>query len=313
MKRHYICLTIDTDPDGLSGVTTNREAISFEGFGQLLTLSDRLEEFFKNQIPLTWFVRCDSQLEHHFGTPLYLLEKYRPFFEAQQVQKNDIGWHPHLYRQGINGTEIITETAAAADELERLHGFFSGSFFRPVLFRNGEGWMQPALMNLLERMGILVDSSAIPGKTDDAFPLRSWTGSPNHPFYPRIDDHTLPGPERKILEVPMTSWMLKASYDSAPRIRYLNPAVHNELFESGLKNMVSAGQDLNHSCYVWVLIFHPDEVMNQKRKDMLYSFSMEDMMMNLHRLKEHLSRNGNEVQFVNLTTAASAWKEQTFN
>jgi hypothetical protein len=58
------------------------------------------------------------------------------------------------------------------------------------------------------------------------------------------------------------------------------------------------------------LIFHPDEVMDQQRKDMLYSFSLKDMMMNLQRLYEHLAGNGDEVQFATLTAAASAWKGQ---
>lgn len=42
MIKHLLCLTVDTDPDGLSGKVTNRQTLRFDGLEQLRTLPDEL-------------------------------------------------------------------------------------------------------------------------------------------------------------------------------------------------------------------------------------------------------------------------------
>ena len=39
MKKHLMCLTVDTDPDGLSGKVTNRKCLAWEGLEQLQSLA----------------------------------------------------------------------------------------------------------------------------------------------------------------------------------------------------------------------------------------------------------------------------------
>ena len=40
MKKHLLSLTVDTDPDGLSGKVTNRNALKWQGLERLQSLPD---------------------------------------------------------------------------------------------------------------------------------------------------------------------------------------------------------------------------------------------------------------------------------
>lgn len=43
MTRHLLCLTIDTDPDGLSGKVVDRQTLAWRGLEQISRLLDSLE------------------------------------------------------------------------------------------------------------------------------------------------------------------------------------------------------------------------------------------------------------------------------
>ena len=100
MKRHLLCLTVDTDPDGLSGKVTNRQTLNWEGLERLQRLPDELAGLAKlGRVPITWFVRADGQLESILGNAAYLLETYEKFWTNVKEAGDEVGWHPHLYRQ----------------------------------------------------------------------------------------------------------------------------------------------------------------------------------------------------------------------
>src|SRR5438552_18732922 len=108
MKHHLICLSVDTDPDGLSGKLTNRRALAWQGLEQAQNLPNDLHDLghaLGTQLPVTWFIRADGQLRDVLGTPLYLLEKFEQFWVDVMRCGHELGWHPHLYRQSTSDDE----------------------------------------------------------------------------------------------------------------------------------------------------------------------------------------------------------------
>lgn len=311
MKKHLLCLTLDTDPDGLSGKVVNRRALQFDALARALHLPDELgnEAGKLGQVPITWFVRADGQLESVLGTARYLLEKYDACWKALRKSGHELGWHPHLYRQKSAQDEprIIRDPAEAREELERLQVILAPDF-APTAFRNGEGWHSAETFATIERLGFLCDSTAMPGRAGGPEHLVDWQGAPNQPYFPRMDNLCSPGPERSLLELPMNTWRLKAPYDREPRIRYMNPAVRRELFLDALGDWADSIGTIRADLYVWVLIFHPDEVFSTGASDLLYSFSSRTLCDNLVSLVERLQGLGHEFEWMTVSSAAERWK-----
>ena len=93
MSQHYIALTIDTDPDGLNTHEPDRQNLVWDGLHFAMEyFHDALPE-----IPLTWYVRADGQLEHAYGSSSYLLDTYADFWRRAIARGDELGWHPHLY------------------------------------------------------------------------------------------------------------------------------------------------------------------------------------------------------------------------
>lgn len=310
MKKHLLCLTVDTDPDGLSGRVTNRQTLRWEGLDHLQRLPDDLGATPNlGQIPLTWFVRADGQLESILGTPSYLLERYNTFWLTLKAAGHEIGWHPHLYTQPRpeDAALLITDPQRAQDELERLWNALK-SDFHATAFRHGEGWHTPRTYNAVERLGFDCDSTAIPGRGGvDGHPM-NWNGAPNQPYFPDREDLCKSGPQRPMLELPMNTWLLQAPHDAAPRVRYMNPAVHPGVFANALKNWENACNVIASDLCVWVMIFHPDEVLASQGADALYSRSVRDLCGNLLSMTESLQRLGHDLQWTTVSEAAARWR-----
>ncbi len=310
MRKHLLCLTVDTDPDGLSGRVTNRNTLQWEGLKRLQQLPDEFADFAKlGRIPITWFVRADGQLESIFGSAAYLLETHSEFWMQIEAAGDELGWHPHLYRQlkTEDTALLITDPIEALEELERLWGKLNGTF-RPTAFRNGEGWHTPETYATIERLDFRCDSTAIPGRTGGSGNPMKWTGAPNQPYFPAANDLCNPGPARSMLELPMNTWLLQAPYDSAPRTRYMNPAVHPHLFANALKNWENACAASPSDLSIWVMIFHPDEVLAHYGDDLLYSRSTQALCINLALIAETLLRLEQGYEWVTLSDAAARWR-----
>lgn len=310
MKQHALCLTIDTDPDGLSAHVPDRQSLQWKGLDNLSCLSEQMAAFRELQeIPITWFVRADGQLESVLGSATYLLETYSEFWIRAKEKGHEIGWHPHLYRQKTkkDAALLITEPTEAQDEIERLWEKIRGAF-HPGSFRHGEGWHTPRTYATVERLGFRCDSTVIPGRKGGAGHPMNWEGAPNQPYFPQSDDLCKAGAERSLLELPMNSWLLQAPYDRAPRVRYMNPAVHRHLFGSSMKGWEKTRTDASCDFCVWVLIFHPDEVLAGRGADALYSCSIQEMCRNLVSIAECLQRLEHAYEWMTISQAAEQWR-----
>ena len=311
MKKHLLCLTVDTDPDGLSGKVTNRQTLKWQGLENLQRLLEQAEIHPLSKIPKTWFVRADGQLESILGDAAYLLEKYENFWNAVTRAGHELGWHPHLYRQAKadDPAILITDPRKAQEELERLWSKVRTSL-PATSFRHGEGWHTEETYSTVERLGFRCDSTAIPGRQGAAGHPMNWSNAPNQPYFPAPSNLCQAGLERPLLELPMNTWLLQAPYDASPRIRYMNPAVHPELFANALRNWENTRKFSPSELHIWVMIFHPDEILASLEKDELYSRSAAALCGNLLSFEESLQRVGQEFEWVTVSQAAQRWKQQ---
>lgn len=306
MRKHLLCLTVDTDPDGLSGQVTNRQTLKWDGLERLQILPEQLAKIGK--IPMTWFVRADGQLESILGNSAFLLEKYTRFWDVVQAAGHELGWHPHLYRQasGDEEAELIADPTQARDELEQLWAGLKSNF-HPVAFRNGEGWHTIETYSAVESMGFRCDSTAIPGRSGPSGHPMNWNGAPNRPYFPAAINLCESGPARPMLELPMNTWLLQAPHDVSAKLRYMNPAVHPHLFAAALKYWEKQCHALAAKVLVWVMIFHPDEAMEAVEKDGLYARSTRAVIQNLVCLEENVRRLGDACEWVTISQAAELW------
>jgi hypothetical protein len=310
VKKHLLCLTLDTDPDGLNGRTPNRQSLEWAGLEQVQHLPEELSGVSGlGRVPMTWFVRADGQLESILGNAAYLLETYELFWTSVKNAGDEVAWHPHLYRQENAKDEavIISDPLEAQDEIERLWNILKATLV-PTVFRNGEGWHVPETYAAVERLGFRCDSTAIPGRAGGLGHPMNWAGAPNQPYFPLSDDLCEPGPARPLLELPMNTWHLQAPHDVSPRLRYMNPAVHPRLFANALKNWENACKLLSADMCVWVMIFHPDEVLATRGGDALYSRSIQSLCTNLVALADSLRRLGHDFEWVTVSGAAERWR-----
>lgn len=307
MSTFYLAVTIDTDPDGLNVASPDRSNLSWDG------LHFAMEHFHNSfpDYPLTWFVRADRQLDYAYGSSLYLFDTYSVFWTNAVRLGDEIAWHPHLYTlpDDDSAPEIITDSTLAVPELQRQHELLKGLPFDLRSFRMGEGWHTAETLNLIETLGYNIDSTAIPGRDDSASGHpRNWRGTPEHPYYPDMTTPRLSGNKRQILEVPMTTWTFQASYDKAPRLRYMNPCIHPELWDQALDSWLP-GNDGTVNTFL-VMILHPNEVMPHDEPDMLYAYSLESMKRNLQELQTRLENNGHSVMWTTVQDGAKHWLDQ---
>jgi hypothetical protein len=300
---HLICLTIDTDPDALNTINPDRHTLTWDG------LHFAIEKFHDvlPDIPLTWYVRADGQLEQAYGSASYLLDEHADFWRKAIQRGDELGWHPHLYTLDKQVPQLITDSGQAAAEISRLWSLIQTVDFDLPTFRMGEAWHTPQTLNLVERLGFTVDSSAIPGRDDSASGHpRNWSETPNQPYYPAQEDVRKMGALRLLLEVPMNSWYFKASYDTAPKLRYMNPSIHSDLWRQALD-----GWDENlvkNNLLIWNLILHPVEAMPHDKPDLLYANSLDVMRDNLAHFVERIQKRGDAAIYTTIADAARQWR-----
>ena len=306
MARHLICLTIDTDPDGLNAYDPDRRSLVWNG------LQFALEHFHPAlpDVPLTWYIRADGQLEQAYGSARYLLDTYADFWHKAVQRGDELGWHPHLYT--VEDTpQIITNSAQATAELSRIWHNIKDTPLHLASFRMGEAWHTVETLQQLETLGFTIDSTAIPGRDDSASGHpRNWSDTPNHPYYPAQNNIRIADAKpqtSRILEVPMNSWYFQTSYDAASKLRYMNPCVHADLWQQGLNWWVA--HLLAHELHIWNLILHPAEAMPHDKPDLLYAYSLDVVKANLKALYARIERRGDTAVYTTIAAAAQQWRQ----
>lgn len=245
-----------------------------------------IEDRFQVALPVTWFVRADRLIEQQFGDRLAIFEMFSDFTRQAVKDGHEIGWLPQVYGGGDAGI--------SHEDLSTTHGALSTAALAPRSVRMGNCFHDNRTMAILDELGISSDSSAVPGRTKDDLGWRmDWTGTPSTPYHPSVVDYRAPGePPRGILEVPLTVRPLKAPYDQAPLLRYVNPCMHREFFGQNL------GEIFASSSYL-LCIFHPDEAVTPRsgRGHPLVAYSKEELAFNLAQLFARANTAERDVTF----------------
>ncbi len=299
-----IILTFDTDNDmfdytlSFDSYEDLRARLQWkgveEGIPQIRSVLRSVVDSHEKSACATWFVRADNQLRDLTGTAAYLLEQYAPLWKQLAVEGDELGMHPHLYRETSSGWVQETNPDRLRTNVQLALDAFQTSGWYPVVSRMGEAYCCNALLAELDALGFKADSTAMPGRIrKDDERLLDWKNTPQHPYHPSILDYRVPGKESlQILEIPMSMAHVKADYDRCPFPRYVDLSFHPRALGDGLRKM------LPHTSLL-VTITHPSAVLkglNTKPHGLL-SFDLNSFKTNLRTIVDECSATNRPFRF----------------
>lgn len=264
-KIKNICCTFDVDlTDYVSDKAANEMTDAFPIIKTLLEKNPQLKT--------TWFIRIDEQINRLFGDPLYIFKTFAAEIGWLRSNGHEIGWHHHAYTEQEGQWVAEKREQQVISQLSKYAGIANAQGL--CVSRMGWGYHSNAVVDLLEKEGFLADSSAIPRPVypwDNG--LKNWEGAPLYPYYPSSLDYRVPGSQRKILQVPMSTVPLSFPTDTTPGIiRYINPAYQTEYFSKSISLLDSTDM---------VTIIHPYEIIGVSDGKSAISFSSEVFTNNL--------------------------------
>jgi hypothetical protein len=301
-----LLFTIDVDNDGVEA--DERTALTWKSVG----LIPRLKELFDQLgLRLTWFVRADNQLRDVYGSAGYLLLEHAGLWSEMERSGDELAWHPHLYEWCEASRLYVADRdeQSCARKLMETRAELLAAGFAHSSVRIGEAFHGNALMRTLDELGLEVDSTAIPGRVRrDESRAFDWGPTPNAPYRPSASDFRVPGAgdSLRILEVPMTTMPVKASYDPDFMTRYINPAYHHANFKAGLKRLFDSQPPDGRETFL-TLILHSDEVSLEGREHALYSFSLDVVRENVAYLLASLESKGLECRSIRMKDVPGRW------
>jgi len=167
-----------------------------------------LSEFFQRlKIPITWLLRVDDG-------PIYdtMLRRFkRKIFDLKSCG-DEIGIHIHtfffdedskIWRQTRDSEHEANIVRRSITYFRRILGF------TPCSVRMGWNAMSNKIMEILDKEGLIVDASGIPGNyCEGKFSKRDnfydWRIAPRDPYHPSYQNYQVPG-KRRILEMPIST------------------------------------------------------------------------------------------------------------
>jgi len=241
----------------------------------------------------------DNQLKEIYGNAAYLLIKYRGLWEKVEEEGDEIGWHPHLYRK-LEGKWIQeTRYSYIKKDLQESHKAMIETGFSPVCSRIGEAFQSNEIMIELFRLGIKIDSTAMPGRVRiDHERHIDWNGTPCDPYYPSKTDYRFPGKKGDsigILEVPMSMIETKTDYDEKSLKRYVDLSFRNHIMKDGLE------AHIRNSDYL-ISITHPSTILPLYNiNHPLVSYDIAEVEKNINTIISECNRLGKKIRFITVT------------
>ncbi len=236
---------------------------------------NRLIEFFDSlEIDLTWFIRADLFVERHSGS---ILAEFDKFYDL--IQSRNWGWHPHLDR-----------SLSEIEQLEKTFELMTKADLLPNCIRIGEGRGSNEIVKFIAQSGIGVDCSAIPGRfRDDNHRNFDWRRASNDVFYQNCSDYqkNLSKEEGLVMQIPMTTSLVRADYDYEPKLRYIDYCYRNDLFRKSLENACAQNLQNIH------IISHPETILCSGYGNGLYMTGFENIRENLLYVKEMVDNSKN--------------------
>jgi hypothetical protein len=234
-----LCLDVEPDPRLVNrrhpGPWTGYEATQ----RYIEALRPRLADVTGFPARIAWFLRMDPQVTEAYGSPTWVVDRYRGHLEAVQDAGDELGIHPHAYRWH---EKLETWVHEFGDQtwvehcLDSSLEAFERALGRPCrLLRFGDRWLNTAIVNRAERLGIRYDLTVEPGapalpspEPDEPAtgPVPDYYRVPRAPYMPSPTEFRRPhrGPPRSIRMIPLTSSHRRLGF--RPR-RYLGRLVRN--------------------------------------------------------------------------------------
>lgn len=284
----YITFDIDQDFDPKSKNYYNRSKAKFNFFDKNFSkLIDKLDN-----IPFSVFIRSDYQIKTIYGSYDYLFEKNSDVIEEINQSNGEINWHIHLYEQvGEKWLQIKDEQQIVESFLKDYAEVRKIKGLNSHIVRIGECVMTDALMNTIDKSGITIDSTALPGrKRNDAEKSFDWEITTNEIYHPsKLDYRKASDTNYSLIEVPMSTLMMKTHYDNQPIKRYFNLAFKTEILFQSFDEYITNNNTL-------VTVTHPFEVLAEGNHG-LVSYDLSVFEKNLKLLRTKVAANGKKAIF----------------
>lgn len=199
-----ICIDIEPDERKLDP----RARVDWPGFEKSFeffsALRPRLETATGSLVHFSWFLRMDPQIADIYGSPDWVVTRYRGLIKELEAAGDELGLHAHANKWDEHSHDWIADYG----DQEWIDHCVRSSFeaFQTSLnrqcrsFRFGDHWMNNQTMALLERLGARFDltpefgasTPQMPGETFTGF-FPDYTRIPQVPYHPRKNDFTKRG------------------------------------------------------------------------------------------------------------------------
>jgi len=277
-------------------------------------LGEVVVSWWGERLPVTWFVRADTQVKEVTGNAMGLYHGWKDFWRGIRSSGGEVAWHPHLYKRHGQRWTPIRDPQKLRTEAEKIRHEISGEEWKPLTCRMGESVGSNELMALLDSIGMLADSSALPGRVrDDGQRWFNWENTPRIPYHPAKGDYRRPsaalgsGDRAKeeeslsILEIPFTMAEIRAPYDSGKVRRYVDLSYDPESLRKGMASLYKTAEYL-------VLVVHPLQAAGREvPPGGLVVGGWATVRQNLKAILEDIESANRNVHFVTMERFARRW------
>ena len=283
----YLTFDIDQDFDPGSKDYYNRTAAKFDSFGAGF---QKIINVLGGK-PFSVFIRSDYQVSKIYGSYDYLIASNPTLIESIKRSGGELNWHIHLYceKEGewvpVLDDDLVEAFTTDCEQVKNI------SAINWRIVRIGECVMTNDLMHTLDKMGIRADSTALPGrKRDDAEKKLDWSITGNEPYHPSSVDYRAAGNDSLgILEIPMVTIPMKASYDKQPISRYVNLSFKTDVLFQNMDEFICKSGGL-------LSITHPFEVLSPGTHGLI-AYDMQTFERNIKELEAAVLRCGKKPVF----------------
>lgn len=287
----YLTFDIDQDFDPNSADYYNRTAAKFDSFGAgFQKIIDALDGK-----AFSVFVRSDYQIKTVYGDYGYLINSNPSLIKSIRQNNGELNWHIHLYEEKDSEWVPVDEIRLVSSFQEDLRNVKSIPEINWQIVRIGECVMNNELMAAINAAGIKIDSTALPGrKRDDSEKKLDWLITENLPYHPSaLDYRTFGENSLNVLEAPMVTIPMKASYDKEPISRYVNMSFKTEVLFQNIDEYINNNQSL-------LSITHPFEVLSPGTHGLI-AYDMEVFRNNIKELVKRVEKCGKRPVFKHIS------------
>lgn len=207
-------------------------------------------------------IRADASIRFATGDYASGFRSRRRLWERLLGRGHELGWHMHLMSAPGGGAfRFDPEPTWLPEAVSALRA--EGEV---VATRTGWDYGSAALFRQLERLGIAIDLSALPGQwvrypVGDSHAEVDWRRAPAAAYRPSAADHQRPGADSlALIELPVTA------FRNGPlgRAKRLARLLSSGRFPAGLgrktRLLTEAWPELPEPAPFWVFHFHPEDL-----------------------------------------------------